>query len=120
MSIQFSCPNGHVLTVKDSWVGRKGVCPACKAPVEVPTPAAEPFEDEVLGFLGAYDPGRYKNPAAVRVAEVVEQSGIFRAGSVSTTPLKSCTRCHQTIEAGTHVCPHCHTYIAGISDFRST
>ncbi len=36
MSIQLTCPSGHTLTVSESWAGRAGRCPVCKALVEVP------------------------------------------------------------------------------------
>jgi hypothetical protein len=41
MSIQLTCPAGHLLKVADAWAGRVGRCPVCKAVVNVPA-AAEP------------------------------------------------------------------------------
>jgi len=121
MSIQFSCPNGHLLRVKESFAGKKALCPACKAPIQVPVPAAKTLEDEVLGILGPYDPGRYRNPAAVTISELLQPSDEVEASDEGeeshSPPHKSCNRCHREISTATHICPHCHTYIAGLVDF---
>lgn len=36
MSIPLTCPNGHFLKVKNSWAGKKGLCPHCGAIIQVP------------------------------------------------------------------------------------
>ncbi len=36
MPIKIICPNGHSLTIKGKYAGKKGLCPICKATVEVP------------------------------------------------------------------------------------
>jgi len=115
MSIRVVCPNGHVLKVKDALAGKTGLCPLCKARVQVPQPqAAEISEDAILDILG---PG-VSNPS--------KDSGIFDAaeGAEATpddeerraTPKKSCQKCHHEISAGIHICPYCNTYIAGLTD----
>ena len=37
MGIRFHCPNGHKLNVKSFQAGRKGICPYCGTPVQIPT-----------------------------------------------------------------------------------
>ena len=51
-----------------------------------------------------------------------ESSGVLLAASDSGLhrlpfPKKICNRCNQEVRSGTHICPHCHTYIANLSDF---
>lgn len=36
MGIRFTCPNGHKLNVKSNLAGRRGWCPHCGVPVEIP------------------------------------------------------------------------------------
>lgn len=122
MSIRFSCPNGHLLHAPESFAGRTGRCPACKAVLKVPSLHAENVEEQVLGIIGQYDPGRYKNPAAVQVSELSGTGSAVQTPPAATptpaaTHYKTCNRCHREIAVGTHVCPYCRTYIAGLSDF---
>lgn len=86
----------------------------CKARIQVPQTAREELsEDAILGILGTAAPGR--NPAALPAD----------GGAVKTTaayerpapPKKSCDKCNREIDAATHICPYCHTYIAGLKDF---
>jgi anti-anti-sigma factor len=51
MSIEVTCPNGHVLRVKREFAGRSGLCPNCQARIEVPK-AAPVSEDDLLTVLG--------------------------------------------------------------------
>lgn len=111
MSIQFFCPHGHLLRVKDSFAGRKGFCPACKAPIQVPTPSSDEMEDEVLQIIGPHNPDSSEMPLEP-LAESLEH--LRRS---SATPYKSCVRCHREIMSATRVCPFCHTYVAELADF---
>lgn len=120
MSIHVVCPNGHSLKVKESCAGRIGRCPVCKAPVKIPALAVQSSnrlsEDAILGILGPHDPGRSRNPVATDRSQELgsEYSAEEKAPS---PPKKSCQHCNREISAGTHICPHCHTYIAGLKDF---
>ena len=38
VSVQATCPNGHLIRVSRSWAGRRAKCPKCKAVFVVPTP----------------------------------------------------------------------------------
>ncbi len=114
MSIRCVCQNGHVLNVKDSFAGTSGLCPSCKGRVVVPKPEKKSIsEDAILGLLGRQTP-------AERVE--AESSGVLLAASDSDLhrlpfPKKICNRCNREVTLGTHICPHCHTYIANLSDF---
>ncbi len=57
MSITVNCPNGHVLKVKNELAGKSGLCPYCRARVDVAMPARTPkkppiTDDDILGLLG--------------------------------------------------------------------
>lgn len=111
MSIQLVCPNGHVLRVKDSFAGRKGLCPVCKAPIQVPKPSTEELEDEVLQIIGPHNPDSSELPLEP-LTDSVEH--LKRS---TMTPYKSCARCHREITSIAHICPFCHTYVAELADF---
>jgi Zn finger protein HypA/HybF involved in hydrogenase expression len=111
MSIQVVCPNGHTLKAQDSLAGKRGLCPVCKAPVKVPQgdkPAVS--EDTILDFLGPQGSGQSRSRVEAPSAPL---RGVSEGHG---PPKKSCGRCNREIPARTHVCPHCHAYIAGLSD----
>lgn len=116
MAIEFTCPNGHKLKVKESCAGKTGRCPVCNALVRVPRPpTSELSEDAILGILGRHEPGRVGRSA--RPEAPVGSSDETRAdASPLTPPKKSCVKCHREIDGETHICPYCHTYIAGLAD----
>lgn len=117
MSIQVVCPNGHVLRVKDCCAGQTGLCPTCKAPIKVPVPADhELSEDAIMGILGPHVPGPSPDSAAPEPRRSVQEP-LVREAEGSSPPKKSCSNCNREISAGTHICPYCHTYIAGLADF---
>ena len=111
MSIQVVCPNGHALKAQDTLAGKKGLCPVCKAPVKVPQPdTREVSEDAILDYLGPQPSGQ------TRRVEGESDATVRMAAAGHVPPKKSCGRCNREIPARTHVCPHCHAYIAGLSD----
>ena len=129
MSIQVVCPNGHVLKVSDEYAGKTGLCPVCKSKVIVPKPSEEQLsEDAIMNILGAYDPSKAGSkltdvsdlaaadaPRALKNQVSPGEAGTLPGGP--SPPKKSCPHCNQEIVAGIHICPHCHTYIAGLDDF---
>ncbi len=201
MSIQVSCPNGHSLRIKDSFAGKTGYCPHCRAKVHVPQPIGF-SEDDVISVLGPPPPrpaDESESPPDPEVYAYVHQSrsrpkpgaesGVGLAGSsilrrakrcphchtptsfsfsicptcgtplpmigwrpvsddddlpagapegdreapaptaehaqggsedIHSTPKKSCLKCTLEIDAGTRICPHCHTYIGGLSDLQGS
>ena len=119
MSIRCVCPTGHVLKVKDSLAGTSGLCPVCKKQVKVPQLRSEEVSEEaILGILGkqAVAPHTIPTPHTDQDPETV---GTTRPPERHErgTPKKSCYKCNLEIFAGTHICPHCHTYIAKLDDF---
>jgi len=117
MSIRVVCPNGHVLNVKDSMAGKVGLCPRCKARVEVSRPSTDELsEDAIMGILaptGSASTGPASGSMPAAGAETSAPAEVEK----SSPPKKSCHKCNQEILAGIHICPHCHTYIAKLNDF---
>ena len=112
MSIQLLCPNGHALQVREAYAGKTGVCPLCRARVQIPKSVhSEVTEEAILGFLGP--PRRSYAPAVSGVVAATET----RSEVSPSPPKKSCDKCNREILAATHICPYCHTYIAGLADF---
>lgn len=114
MSIRCVCPNGHVLKVKESLAGTSGLCPTCRAKVEVPRLRTVPVsEDAILALLGRdqipqADTATYNDLSDTMPLRVAPKRG---------TPKKICFKCNQEISADIHICPFCHTYIANLKDF---
>jgi hypothetical protein len=116
MSIRLTCPNGHLLKVNEKLAGKTGLCPVCKARVEVPKPKVDDFsEDAILGIMGSAAARSDRRDGATAVPAT--QSWMARESESSATPKKNCYKCHQEISATMHICPHCHTYIAKLADF---
>jgi len=109
MSIRVVCPNGHTLKVRESFAGKVGLCPMCKARVEVPKLEEDFSEDAIMGILGPH----------VTSDESAERTTSYRSErrERGRTPKKSCHQCNRQISAAIHICPHCHTYIAKLADF---
>src|SRR5689334_1795616 len=36
MGIEITCPNGHQLRIKEKYAGKAGLCPKCRAAINVP------------------------------------------------------------------------------------
>lgn len=122
MSIRVVCPKGHQLVVRDEMAGQTGRCPVCRSKVTVPRPSnGSVSEDDILGFLGPCNPGPkpYREESeASSVDEAAEaKAGAHHRIDGPSPPMKACDKCNREIEAKTHICPYCHTYIAGLSDF---
>jgi Zn finger protein HypA/HybF involved in hydrogenase expression len=114
MGIKVTCPNGHTIKVKDSFAGKTGLCPTCKARISVPDlPHGELSEEAILGILEGYQSKRQVSADSSRgtSGDLVEQYVSAKAEK------KRCQNCARTIATETHICPHCHTYIAGLNDF---
>ena len=72
-------------------------------------------EDAILDMLGPRGPGSPKPGPLEREASEVALRPEAREWAA---PKKSCDRCNKEIPSGTHICPHCHTYIASLHDFQ--
>ena len=115
MTIRVTCPNGHVLQVKDCFAGKTGLCPVCKAKVQVPELCGELSEDDIMGVLGPHNPSSEDHAPVAEAEPSGESASDSRVGSTSP-PKKCCTNCNREISAGTHICPFCRTYIANLRD----
>ncbi len=126
MSIRVKCPNGHELKVKSSLAGKSGLCPICRAVVQVPVPK-DPLEDSILDMLSTIKPVISSEGDGAEAPPAGADGATHRAPShrvdmhdklsAAMAPKKLCVRCHREIDLGTHICPHCHTYIASVTDF---
>lgn len=126
MSIRVKCPNGHELKVKSSLAGKSGLCPICRAVVQVPVPK-DPLEDSILDMLSTIRPVVSSEVEAAETPLAGADGSGHRSPShrvdlpdglpAAIAPKKLCVRCHREIDLGTHICPHCHTYIASVTDF---
>lgn len=115
MGINVKCPNGHTTRVKNSFAGKTGFCPVCKARMVVPdAPRSEMSEDSILGIIGTSPPKPPANAGSSQEESVdpLEQFVTAKAAR------KKCQKCRREIDNETHICPHCHTYIAGLEDFQ--
>lgn len=134
VSINLTCPNGHTLKAKETNAGKVGKCPVCKATVTIPVPNQTVLsESAILDILGNPEPktGSFAKTvarpasagAAAAAAGIMTKSAAIReplvsdsmTGTIST--IKQCPSCEREIDIGYHICPHCHTYITGLSDF---
>jgi hypothetical protein len=120
MSIEVTCPQGHRLRVKDSFAGKKGLCPMCKTPVLVPKPERSAVsEDDILDFIGPSTSGVLGRALTPEELQELEQGGSRIDRGQHSTPHKVCTKCNQEISFASHICPFCHTYIADLADFKT-
>lgn len=78
MSIRITCPNGHALDVNDSFAGKVGLCPVCKAKVKVPMPSGGISEDDIISVLGPHEPGHSRRASAAESGDsLASSSSIF-------------------------------------------
>jgi len=122
MTIRVTCPNGHVLNVKDSFAGKMGLCPTCKARVQVPMPKPQGISDDaIMNILETHRPTPPPPAEAKKKKEeeAEKQSDFARIQTVHRVnqPKKACPNCKRELHAGIHICPHCQTYIAELRDF---
>ncbi|MBX7166339.1 MAG: zinc ribbon domain-containing protein [Pirellulales bacterium] len=119
MSIQVTCPNGHVLKVKDKYAGQTGLCPRCQARIYVPEPAAAPLsEDAIVDLLGP--PSRVDLDAMPvhQESRHLSDSGDSLMGGSSVHaggPSRECPKCRKHVAATYRICPHCWTYFSDSS-----
>ncbi len=114
MAIEVTCPNGHVLKVKDKYAGKTGCCPHCNSRVDVPEPA-KVSEDDILEFVGPAKPAGmddddehvYQDPAE-EVSSA--NSGASLLGSSAIRHMKACSVCGEKVPVWHASCPQCDTY----------
>ncbi len=121
MSIIVVCPNGHSLAVKEAFAGKRGLCPKCRAEIIIPSAEGDVLsDDDIMGILGPHDPDRSRGfvlsePEGMRARTSVHYAAqkVIVRGSEVGAGKKCCDKCGEEIDAGTHICPHCHTYVGG-------
>lgn len=120
MPIQFKCPNGHELRVKDKFAGQAGLCPRCQVRVLVPSPAKAVNEDAILEMLGPPNPVPTANEplpvhqeprdaGAPAADDSAAGSGLMRS-TLLHRGTKKCPKCHREVRVAYNLCPHCRTY----------
>lgn len=115
MSIRCVCPNGHLLKVKESLAGTSGLCPTCRARVNVPSLRAQRMsEDVILDILGRDMPAAQGD--TLRSLDPVGDTRLDNSQE-QTTHWRQCYKCQREYPTTVHICPFCHTYIATLSDF---
>ena len=122
MSIEVRCANGHLLKVKDSFAGKTGLCPVCRALVRVPQPSIS--EDDILHVVGeaAGQPVQPPPDAPKPAGEPLGEP----AGGVTPRPAKEppmvgpqrkkvCPKCNQFVSYyyAAH-CPRCGAPLSGV------
>lgn len=118
MSIEFACPNGHKLKVKDKYAGQTGVCPHCQARVLVPKPPSNLSDDAICDFLG---PPPADDELPVHQDALPGESGSSSGSSLLGAAMRSrgtktCPKCRAEVRACYDLCPYCHTYFSDIQE----
>ncbi len=121
VAISVTCPNGHVLKVKNEFAGKSGLCPECHSRVFVPMPVhkaeeARISDDEILGLLGppnkvqAAQPRPPFEPVPDSIHDAPpEGSGITLRGSSILEKQKVCPHCAHLASIAFTNCPRCGT-----------
>ena len=132
MSIKVICPNGHEMQVKNEFAGKSGLCPECKARIEVPIPTPKPVsEDDLLKVLGMPrtvprtpapsepPPQPQADPARRPESQKPEPKKPPLPSIAGQTPepkkepplrrQKVCPKCCEILSVSYSDCPHCHT-----------
>jgi hypothetical protein len=106
MAIAVTCPNGHVLKVKDEFAGKLGRCPHCQAKVQVPTPVAVISDDDILAVLGPSGAGRRSGDSSLEL-ELSDSGALHRkaicpeCGGKTSIAFTHCPRCGSPLTATT-------------------
>ena len=119
MSIEFQCPNGHLLKVKDKYAGQTGLCPKCQVRVLVPVPAAAPMSDDAIADFIGPPPGFVDRPVHQEAPQGdtagMSGSSLLHA-SMAARETKTCSKCHREVRVCYTLCPHCKTYFSDVTE----
>ena len=121
MSIEVTCPKGHLFKVKDKYAGKKGLCPHCKEPVVVVVPESL-SEDAILDIIGPA-PEIEATPSASVLeddepdsASVLDDDADYGStmslvGTSAIRHRRDCPKCRAPIPYWFAKCPACDTYL---------
>lgn len=120
MTIKVTCPNGHKLAAKESKAGMTASCPACGARIQIPSLNDKGVTDSaVLRILGIGEELRKNHLASDDSMLAPPETLLTGGGTAKKSPARStqvCPQCDWEIDAGYHVCPHCHYYLMNKND----
>jgi hypothetical protein len=101
--------------VKETLAGTSGLCPKCRVRVQVPKIREKIMsEDAILHILEDNTIPPHQS-VTTRFDPFADTSPSGLQGQ--NAPNKCCDRCNKDVPVGSHICPHCHTYIANLRDF---
>ena len=113
MSIQVNCPGGHVVQIKDKYAGRRGKCPLCGTPIDVPG-VRRLSEDEIAALM--YGPPAIEDDSVVHDDHARRDgSGMSLAGSsaVGGIGLRVCPKCRAKVYVPENlICPQCNSHFS--------
>ena len=118
MSIEFRCPNGHLLKVKDKYAGQTGLCPKCQARVLVPKPVEAMSEQAICDLIGPPE----EDDIPVHQERQLQDPSSGASGSsliqaaMSARETKICPKCKHEVRVCYALCPFCHTYFSDASE----
>ena len=123
MSIEVECPNGHQLRVKDKFSGKSGLCPHCKARVQVPDTLTDAGILDILGDPPPPAPPpppiapeeisddsasiHHEEPKSATASDSVRESGTSLLGSSVIRHHKVCKGCGHTAVLWQASCTKC-------------
>jgi anti-anti-sigma factor len=114
MGIKLTCPNGHVLKVKDQYAGQAGFCPHCRARIHIPE-LKKVSEDEIAAILGPGQVAPPPEPAEEFVdpqpRQEAEESGVNVLNSALLRRKKVCPQCCEITSLSFRLCPRCGTLL---------
>ena len=121
MSIEVTCPNGHVLHVKDKYGGKAGLCPHCRSRVNVPAPAPAPAhmsDDDIVNLVGTGPSDSSASRYSVLDHQPSDSPSVSLLNSSIDKQFKICLKCKNEVASTYDLCPRCHTYFIDSSEVR--
>lgn len=118
MAIGVTCPNGHLLKIKDKYAGKTGFCPMCEGRVRISVPK-KLNDDEIIEFIGkspdvsseTIDDESESVLHEPLVNRRAETSGISLVGASAVRHKKKCPKCSRGVPYWYAKCPHCNSFL---------
>ncbi len=119
MAIEVTCPNGHLLRVKDKYAGKRGYCPFCPGKVAVLVPH-KLSDNDIAALIGKPAPTRpdpvpdvdadeddSEDSASVLDTPAGEASSISLVGASAIRHRATCPDCDESVPYWFAKCPRC-------------